>query len=231
MHGALMVVGATSDSGKSFVVAGLCRLLARRGVRVAPFKAQNMSLNSTVTWDGAEIGRAQAFQAFAAGVEPEAIMNPVLLKPTSDRRSQVIVLGEAIAELEAGEYGARTPALLPIVLESLQELRDEFDVVICEGAGGAAEINLLDRDIVNLPLAHAARIPAIVVGDIERGGVFASLYGTHALVPDHLRACIRGFVINRLRGDPALLGDGPAQLTGRTGVPVLGVLPHVDGLR
>ncbi|HEX4905871.1 MAG TPA: cobyric acid synthase [Acidimicrobiales bacterium] len=231
MQGALMVAGATSDAGKSLVVAGLCRLLARRDIRVAPFKAQNMSLNSAVTGDGAEIGRAQAFQAFAAGVEPEAIMNPVLLKPTGQRRSQVIVLGEAVAELDAGEYGAKTASLLPIVLDALEELREEFDVVLCEGAGGAAEINLLDRDIVNLPLAHAAGIPAMIVGDIERGGVFASLYGTHALLPDELRACIKGFVINRFRGDPALLGDGPALLTARTGVPVLGVLPHLDGLR
>ena len=190
-----------------------------------------MSLNSAVTWDGAEIGRAQAFQALAAGVEPEAIMNPVLLKPTSDGRSQVIVLGEAVAELDAGEYGAKTAALLPIVLEALADVREEFDVVVLEGAGGAAEINLLDRDIVNLPLAHAADLPAIVVGDIERGGVFASLFGTHALLPENLRAHIRGFVINNLRGDPALLGDGPGQLTERTGVPVLGVLPHVDALR
>ena len=226
-----MVAGATSDAGKSLVVAGLCRLLARRGIRVAPFKAQNMSLNSAVTWDGAEIGRAQAFQAFAAGVEPEAIMNPVLLKPTGQHRSQVIVLGGAVADMDAGEYGAKAPSLLPIVLDALEELREEFDVVICEGAGGAAEINLLDRDIVNLPLAHAAGIPAIVVGDIERGGVFASLYGTHALLPDELRTCIRGFVINRFRGDLALLGDGPGELTARTGVPVLGVLPHLDGLR
>ena len=231
MHGALMVAGATSDAGKSVVVAGLCRLLARRGIRVAPFKAQNMSLNSAVTWDGAEIGRAQAFQAFAAGIEPEAIMNPVLLKPTGQHRSQVIVLGEAVADMDAGEYGTRAQSLLPIVLDALEELRDEFDVVICEGAGGAAEVNLLDRDIVNLPLAHAAGIPAIVVGDIERGGVFASLYGTHALPPDELRACIRGFVINRFRGDAALLGDGPDVLATRTGVPVLGVLPHLDGLR
>ena len=231
MNGALMVAGATSDAGKSLVVAGLCRLLARRDVRVAPFKAQNMSLNSAVTWDGAEIGRAQAFQAFAAGIEPEAIMNPVLLKPTSEHRSQVIVLGEAVAELDAGAYGAKAASLLPMVLDALEELREVFDVVLCEGAGGAAEINLLDRDIVNLPLARAAGIPAIVVGDIERGGVFASLYGTHALLPEDLRACIRGFVINRFRGDVSLLGDGPATLTERTGVPVLGVLPHLDGLR
>jgi adenosylcobyric acid synthase len=230
MGSALLVAGATSDAGKSLVVAGLCRLLHRRGVRVAPFKAQNMSLNSAVTWDGAEIGRAQAFQAFAAGVEPEAIMNPVLLKPTDERRSQVIVLGEAIGDVDAGDYGATARSLLPTVLDALDELRDAFDVVVCEGAGGAAEINLLDRDIVNLPLAAAAAMPAIVVGDIERGGVFASLFGTWALVPDELRACIRGFVINRLHGDPALLGDGPAQLSERTGVPVLGVLPHVEGL-
>jgi len=213
------------------LVAGLCRVLARRDVRVAPFKAQNMSLNSAVTWDGAEIGRAQAFQAYCAGVEPEAIMNPVLLKPTSARRSQVIVLGSAVSEVDAGDYGATAASLLPTVLDALDELRESFDVVICEGAGGAAEINLLERDIVNLPLARAAGLPAIIVGDIERGGVFASLFGTWALVPDDLRACIRGFVINRLRGDPALLGDGPAQLSARTGgLPVLGVLPHVEGL-
>jgi adenosylcobyric acid synthase len=222
-----MVAGATSDAGKSMIVAGLCRVLVRRGVRVAPFKAQNMSLNSAVTWDGAEIGRAQAFQALAAGIEPEAIMNPVLLKPTSDHRCQVIVLGEAVADLDAGEYGVKAPSLLPTVLDALDELRDEFDVVLLEGAGGAAEINLLDRDIVNLPLARAAGVPSIVVGDIERGGVFASLYGTHALVPDDLRACIRGFVINKLRGDASMLGDGPAQLHARTGVPVLGVLPYL----
>ena len=230
MPGALMICGATSDAGKSVIVAGLCRLLARRDVRVAPFKAQNMSLNSAVTADGAEIGRAQAFQAFCAGIEPEAVMNPVLLKPTSDRRSQVIVLGHPVGDADAGEYGARTGELMPVVLDALADLRERFDVVILEGAGGAAEINLLDRDIVNLPLAAKAGIPALVVGDIERGGVFASLYGTHALLPDDLRACVRGFVINRFRGDVALLGDGPAQLTERTGVPVLGVLPYVEGI-
>jgi adenosylcobyric acid synthase len=197
---------------------------------VAPFKAQNMSLNSAVTVDGAEIGRAQAFQAFAAGVEPEAIMNPVLLKPTDDRSSQVVVLGRPVGVIGAGDYGQMAPTLMPTVLDALEELRDAFDVVLCEGAGGAAEINLLGRDIVNLPLAAAADMRAVVVGDIERGGVFASLFGTWALLPDELRDRIGGFVINRLRGDPALLGDGPTQLAARTGVPVLGVLPHVDGL-
>jgi adenosylcobyric acid synthase len=227
----VLVAGTTSDAGKSLVVAGLCRLLARRGVAVAPFKAQNMSLNSAVTFDGAEIGRAQAFQAFCAGVEPEAHMNPILLKPSGANRSQVIVLGEAVGEVEAGAYGERIDALWPIVLDALEDLRDDFDVVVCEGAGGAAEINLLGRDLVNLPLAQRAGLPALVVGDIERGGVFASLFGTWALVPDELRACIRGFVINRFRGDAALLGDGLADLAGRTGVPVLGVLPFVEGLR
>ena len=231
VRGSVLIAGATSDAGKSVIVAGLCRLLARRGVRVAPFKAQNMSLNSAVTADGAEIGRAQAFQAFCAGVEPEAAMNPVLLKPTSEHRSQVIVLGEAVDEVEAGAYGARAASLLPLVLHALDELRAVHDVVICEGAGGAAEINLLGRDIVNLPLAAAAGVPAIVVGDIERGGVFASLYGTWALVPPPLRACVRGFVINRFRGSAALLADGPALLSARCdGVPVLGVLPFVEGL-
>ncbi|HYD11150.1 MAG TPA: cobyric acid synthase [Acidimicrobiales bacterium] len=232
MGSGLLVAGATSDAGKSLVVAGLCRLLARRGVSVAPFKAQNMSLNSAVTADGAEIGRAQAFQALCAGVEPTAEMNPILLKPTGPRRSQVVVLGRAVRDVDAGEYGSVAPTLWPVVLDSLSSLRSSFDVVVCEGAGGAAEVNLLERDVVNLPLAARAGMPAIVVGDIERGGVFASLYGTWALVPPALQATIRGFVINRLRGDPALLGDGCATLTARTGgVPVLGVLPHVDGLQ
>jgi adenosylcobyric acid synthase len=230
--GAVLIAGASSDAGKSMVVAGLCRLLARRGSSVAPFKAQNMSLNSAVTADGAEIGRAQAFQALCAGVEPTAAMNPILLKPTGGTRSQVVVMGRAEGDVEAGEYGSVAPSLWPVVLDALASLRSAFDVVVCEGAGGAAEINLLDRDVVNLPLAARAGIPAIVVGDIERGGVFASLYGTWALVPPPLQATIAGFVINRLRGDPVLLGDGCAQLTARTGgVPVLGVLPYVAGLR
>ena len=228
--GALLVAGTTSDAGKTVVVAGLCRLLHRRGIRVAPFKAQNMSLNSTVTEDGAEIGRAQAFQAFAAGIDPTAAMNPVLLKPMDGNRSQVIVLGSPVGVFDARAYGAETPTLLPVVLDALDGLRRSFDVVLLEGAGGAAEINLLDRDIVNLPLARAAGIPVVVVGDIERGGVFASLYGTHALLPPELRAYIRGFLINKMRGDVSLLGDGPAQLEARTGVPVLGVLPHLDGV-
>jgi adenosylcobyric acid synthase len=219
------VCGTTSDAGKSFVVAGLCRLLARGGVRVAPFKGQNMALNAAVTGDGAEIGHAQWIQAVAAGVPPEAAMNPVLLKPTSDLASQVVVMGRATVVRTAAEYHESKRELLPVVLDALADLRARFDVVVCEGAGSPAEVNLLDGDIVNLPLARAAGVPAIVVGDIDRGGVFASLYGTVALLPDDLRSCVRGFVVNKLRGDPALLGDACADLERRCGVPTLGVVP------
>jgi adenosylcobyric acid synthase len=225
-----MVCGTASDAGKSHVVAGLCRVLHRRGVRVAPFKAQNMSLNSFVTDAGHEIGRAQATQAFAAGVEPEVAMNPVLLKPTSETGCQVIVMGRPVAQLDAAGYHQHKPALLETVLGALADLRGRFDVVILEGAGSPAEINLLDHDIVNLPIAVAAGIRAIVVGDIERGGVFAALHGTVALLPPAQRAAVGGFVINKLRGDPALLLDGTEQLERHTGVPTLGVLPWIDGV-
>jgi adenosylcobyric acid synthase len=230
LQGALMVCGTTSDAGKSRVVTGLCRALARRGVRVAPFKAQNMALNSFVTRDGHEIGRAQGVQALAAGIEPEVDMNPILLKPSSDRTSQVIVLGEPVGHLDAAAYHAAKPGLRDTVLAALNRLRDRFDVVVLEGAGSPAEINLLDGDLVNLWLADAAGIPAVVVGDIDRGGVFASLFGTVALLPDHLRRCVAGFVINKFRGDPGLLTPGLADLESRTGVPALGVLPWVEGL-
>jgi adenosylcobyric acid synthase len=230
VRGALMVCGTSSDAGKSVLVAGLARSLSRRGVSVAPFKAQNMSLNSAVTVDGAEIGRAQALQAAAAGVEPEAAMNPILLKPTGERSSQVIVLGRAQGTIEAAAYRDEIPRLWDVVLDSLAGLRARFDVVLLEGAGGAAEINLFDRDLVNLPLVHRAGVPALLVGDIERGGVFASVFGSIALLPAELRATIRGFVINKMRGDPALLGTGPAQITSRTGVPCLGVVPWLDGV-
>jgi adenosylcobyric acid synthase len=228
--GALMVCGTTSDAGKSTVVAGLCRLLARQGVSVAPFKGQNMSLNSVVTAQGAEIGRAQWLQAVAAGVEPEAAMNPVLLKPTSERASQVIVMGRPLETSQAADYQRSKAALVPIVDAALADLRARFDVVICEGAGSPAEINLLEHDIVNLGLAGRARIPAIVVGDIHRGGVFAHLFGTVAVLPEDLRRSVHGFVINKFRGDPALLGDAMEQLEARSGVPTLGVLPFVPGL-
>ncbi len=230
MRGGLVVCGATSEAGKSWVVTGLCRLLARRGVRVAPFKGQNMALNAAVVaGGGGEIGHAQWVQARAAGAPAEVAMNPVLLKPTGERTSQVVVMGQAVGEQSAAEYHAGKPALRPVVLAALADLRLRYDVVVCEGAGGAAEINLLAGDFANVPLAAAAGLPAIVVGDIERGGVFASMYGTWALLPDDLQACVRGFVINRFRGDPALLGDACGELERRTGVPVLGVVPKVEG--
>jgi adenosylcobyric acid synthase len=228
MTGGLMVCGTTSDAGKSTVTAGLCRLLARRGVKVAPFKAQNMALNSYVTPSGHEIGRAQGVQALAAGTIPEVAMNPILLKPTGERTSQVVVLGRPWAHLDAATYHRIKPQLLAIVLDALADLRSRFDVVICEGAGSPAEINLLDHDIVNLRVAKAAGFPAIVVGDIDRGGIFAALYGTVALLPDDLRPLVKGFVINKLRGDPSLLAGGPDELQRRTGVPTLAVLPYLQ---
>jgi len=220
-----MVCGTTSDAGKSTVVTGLCRALARRGVRVAPFKAQNMALNSYVTADGGEIGRAQGVQALAAGVEPEVAMNPILLKPTGERSSQVVVEGRPIGVMTAAEYHAAKPELLPVVLDALTGLRRRFDVVLCEGAGSPAEINLLDHDVANLRIAAEAGLPAVVVGDIDRGGVFAALYGTVALLPEHYRRLVGGFIINKFRGDPALLFDGTDELQRRCGVPTFGVLP------
>jgi adenosylcobyric acid synthase len=230
MGGGLQVCGTGSDVGKSQVVVGLCRLLARRGVRVAPFKAQNMALNSYVTAEGGEIGRAQAAQAMAAGIEPEIAMNPILLKPTAERTSQVVVHGRPVATMSAAEYHEHKPDLLDAVLADLADLRRRFDVVLVEGAGSPAEINLLDHDIVNLRIAAEAGLAAVVVGDIDRGGVFAALYGTVALLPDELRACVQGFLINKFRGDPALLEPGLAMLEERTGIPTFGVIPMVDGL-
>lgn len=177
-----------------------------------------------------EIGRAQGIQAVAAQVPAEVAMNPILLQPIRERTSQVIVNGVAIGHLSAAEYHARKPELLGIVLESLADLRSRFDVVICEGAGSPTEINLLSHDIVNLRVTYEAKLPALVVGDINPGGVFAALFGTVALLPDRLRACVKGFVINKLRGDPGLLFDGTAQLALACGVPTLGVLPWIDGL-
>ena len=225
-----MVAGTGSDAGKSALVAGLCRWLARQGVSVAPFKAQNMSLNSFVTAEGAEIGRAQAMQAAAAGIEPTADMNPILLKPGSDRRSQVVVLGHPEAEADALGYRAHAPRLRQVALASLDRLRARYDVVICEGAGSPAEINLRDTDVANMSLARAADLPVIVVGDTDRGGVFAAMFGTLALLEPADQALISGFVINKFRGAPELLDSGLRMLRERTGRPVYGVLPWRDGL-
>ena len=230
MRGALLVAGTGSDAGKSALVAGLCRWLARQGVAVAPFKAQNMSLNSFVTAEGAEIGRAQAMQAAAAGIEPTADMNPVLLKPGSDRRSQVVVLGHPEAEADAVGYRAHAPRLREVALASLDRLRARYDVVICEGAGSPAEINLRDTDVANMALARAAGLPVLVVGDIDRGGVFAAMFGTLALLSPPDQALIAGFVINKFRGAPELLDSGLRMLRELTGRPVFGVLPWRNGL-
>jgi adenosylcobyric acid synthase len=226
----LLVAGATSDAGKSVLTAGICRWLARRGVKVAPFKAQNMSLNSVVTRDGAEIGRAQAMQAAAAGVEPEAAMNPVLLKPGGRGSSQVMVLGTPVADADALSYRDLKPDLLRTALRCLTDLRARFDVVICEGAGSPAEINLRATDIANMGLARAAGLPVIVVADIDRGGAFASLFGTLALLSAEDQALVAGFVLNKFRGDARLLDPGLAMLNRVTGRPVLGVLPWTGGL-
>jgi adenosylcobyric acid synthase len=226
----LLVAGTTSDAGKSLVTAGICRWLARQGIRVAPFKAQNMSNNSMVCADGAEIGRAQWVQARAAGVEPEAAMNPVLLKPGSDRRSHVIAMGKPFGILDAGEYATGRAGLAAIAFDALAELSSRFDVVVCEGAGSPAEINLRSGDYVNMGLARRFRLPVIVVGDIDRGGVLASMFGTLALLSAEDQALLAGWIVNKFRGDVGLLRPGLDSLERLTGRPVLGVLPWLDGV-
>ena len=229
MRGSLLVAGTHSDAGKSVVAAGICRWLAREGIKVAPFKAQNMALNSYVTEDGAEIGRAQAAQAAAARITPEAAMNPVLLKPSAED-TQVIVRGRAWAKASARSYGEMKKDLMPVVLESLEDLRGRFDVVVCEGAGSPAEINLREDDLANMGLARAAGLPVILVGDIDRGGLFASLYGTLALLSAEDQALVGGFLVNKFRGDPAVLEPGLRRFGQLTNRPFLGTLPYVPGL-
>jgi adenosylcobyric acid synthase len=228
--GSILVAGTSSGAGKSTVVTGLCRWLHRQGVSVAPFKAQNMSLNSYVTADGGEMGRAQVAQAQAAGVVPEVLMNPVLLKPGTDTRSQIIVLGKPVGELDAATGWREKHKLLDLVVESHRELCRRFDVVICEGAGSPAEINLRASDIANFGFARAAGVPAVLVGDIDRGGVFASLVGTLAVLEDADQDLVRGFIINKFRGAKELLQGGVDQLMSMTGRPTFGVLPHRKGL-
>ncbi|MEU4169538.1 cobyric acid synthase [Streptomyces sp. NPDC026665] len=252
MSGGLLIAGTTSDAGKSVVTAGICRWLARQGVKVAPFKAQNMSLNSFVTREGAEIGRAQAMQAQAARVEPTALMNPVLLKPGSDRSSQVVLLGKPVGEMSARGFfgttgsvtdpssgaapagdrlsGGHREALLATVLDCLAQLRGTYDAVICEGAGSPAEINLRRTDIVNMGVARNAGLPVLVVGDIDRGGVFASFFGTVALLSPEDQALVAGFLVNKFRGDVSLLEPGLDMLHGLTGRRSYGVLPFRHGL-
>lgn len=227
---ALMIQGCTSDAGKTTLVAALCRILHRRGVKVAPFKPQNMALNSAVTSDGGEIGRAQALQAQAAGIAPRIDFNPVLLKPTTDRHAQVIIHGHAADTLDARAYHDYKRVAMTAVMQSWQRLVEEFDCVIVEGAGSPAEINLRDRDIANMGFAEVADVPVILIADIDRGGVFAHLVGTLELLSPSEQARVKGFVINRFRGDIGLLESGLEWLEARTGKPVFGVLPYLHGL-
>lgn len=231
VYPALMVQGTTSDAGKSVLVAALCRMLARRGVRVAPFKPQNMSLNSAVSVDGGEIGRAQALQAQAAGLRPHSDMNPVLLKPSSDCAAQVIIHGKARSDMNARDYHHYKTEAMQAVLASYQRLQQQYDAVLIEGAGSPAEINLRDRDIANMGFAEAVDCPVILVADIDRGGVFAHLVGTLMLLSESEQARVKGFVINRFRGDISLLQPGLDWLEHRTGKPVLGVLPYLHNLQ
>lgn len=225
-----MICGTHSDAGKSVLTAGICRWLRRGGVSVAPFKAQNMALNSVVAADGAEIGRAQAVQAAAAGVAPEAAMNPILIKPAGERSSQVVVMGRPYADADARSYQELKALLRPVVAGALADLRSRFDVVVCEGAGSPAEINLRRADLANLGLARDAALPVLVVADIDRGGVFASLLGTLALLEPADQAHVAGFVVNKFRGDGAILAPGLAELERLTGRPTVGVLPYVEDL-
>ncbi len=227
---ALMIQGCTSDAGKSVLAAAICRILARRGLRVAPFKPQNMALNSAVTIDGGEIGRAQALQALAAGVPPHIDFNPILLKPSTDKRAQVIIHGKAMSDLNARDYHEYKPTAMKAVLESWDRLCDSYDCIVVEGAGSPAEINLRARDIANMGFAEVVDCPVIIVADIDRGGVFAHLVGTLELLSASERARVKGFVINRFRGDIGLLESGLTWLEERTGKPVLGVLPYLHGL-
>jgi len=227
----LMVQGTTSDAGKSTLVAGLCRVLRRRGIAVAPFKPQNMALNSAVTDDGGEIGRAQALQAQAAGIATSVHLNPVLLKPNSDTGAQVIVHGRAVATLDARAYHDYKRVAMQAVLQSHAWLAAQYRCLVVEGAGSPAEINLREHDIANMGFAEAVDCPVILVADIDRGGVFAHLVGTLELLSASERARVRGFVINRFRGDLALLAPGLRWLEARTGTPVLGVLPYLQGLQ
>ena len=221
----IMVQGTMSNSGKSFLTAALCRIFYQDGYRSAPFKSQNMALNSYITEDGLEMGRAQVMQAEAAGIIPTVDMNPILLKPTSHMGSQIIVRGEVAGNQSAMEYYRDKPSYIPCIMESFRRLEESYDIIVLEGAGSPAEINLKEHDIVNMGMARLADAAVILVGDIDRGGVFASLYGTVSLLDEDERRRIKGLVINKFRGDVKILEPGLAMIEELTGIPVLGVIP------
>lgn len=224
---AIMIQGTMSGAGKSLLVAALCRIFRQDGFRVAPFKSQNMALNSYVTRDGLEMGRAQVMQAEAAGIEPDVRMNPILLKPSSDTGSQVIVNGEILGQMSAVDYFAYKKKLIPEILEAYESLAEENDIIVIEGAGSPAEINLRQDDIVNMGLAELVDAPVLLAGDIDRGGVFAQLYGTTELLQPEEKARIKGLIINKFRGDVDILRPGLTMLEEKTGIPVVGVVPYV----
>jgi adenosylcobyric acid synthase len=231
MTAAVMFQGTGSDVGKSLIVAGLARAYTRRGLSVRPFKPQNMSNNAAVTADGGEIGRAQALQARACGVKPSVHMNPVLLKPQSEVGAQVVVQGRILGNAQAADYHRLKPTLLPNVLDSFDRLRNEADLILVEGAGSPAEVNLRAGDIANMGFAAAVRAPVVLIGDIDRGGVIASLVGTHALLEPEERALLKGFIVNKFRGDLRLFDDGLAIIRDRIGLPSLGIVPYFDAAR
>ena len=225
MAKAIMIQGTMSNAGKSLLAAGLCRIFRQDGYRVAPFKSQNMALNSFITNEGLEMGRAQVMQAECAGIEPSVDMNPILLKPTNDTGSQIIVGGEVWGQMDAREYFAVKKSLMPEVMKAYDRLAAENDIIVIEGAGSPAEINLKDDDIVNMGMAKAAGAPVLLAGDIDRGGVFAQLYGTVALLPPDEQRIVKGLIINKFRGDESILTPGVKQIEALLHIPAVGVIP------
>ncbi|WP_411335481.1 cobyric acid synthase [Ruminococcus gauvreauii] len=228
MAKAIMVQGTMSNAGKSLLTAGLCRIFKQDGYRVAPFKSQNMALNSFITEEGLEMGRAQVMQAEAAGISPSVLMNPILLKPTNETGSQVIVNGEVVGNMNARDYFAFKHELVPRVMEAYETLASEHDIIVIEGAGSPAEINLKDDDIVNMGMARRAKAPVLLVGDIDRGGVFAQLIGTTMLLDEEERRMVKGLIVNKFRGDKTILEPGLAMLEEKAGIPVVGVAPYLN---